>query len=226
MLAVISLERMYSIDCPLRHRALSLSVYKFAIVTPWILAAIVTVIKVLRDYAIIRCSIFFAIVSLSVITPLSVVTMAYCVIWNNQKSRKGNRNHIHETREAKLTKTLFIITAPSLFTWLPFCIFLVVTYFVPVQFLPLVAFYPIKLLQLSSSLVNVIIYPFKITENHEVGLTKILQSVMGLIQVAEIERGDEKDANGSLLASLHQKCLYYKLNIHSTCVHSVLRQHG
>ena len=43
-LAVIALERMYAVGWPLRHRTLSLRAYKFAIVTPWILAATVTTI--------------------------------------------------------------------------------------------------------------------------------------------------------------------------------------
>ena len=51
-------------------------------------------------------------------TPLLVMCTAYCVIWSKQKSPIVNQNHV--AREARLAKTLFIITGASLLTWLPF----------------------------------------------------------------------------------------------------------
>ena len=162
-LAVISLERMYAIGWPLRHRTLSLRAYKFAIVTPWIIAAIVVSIKALQVFTIIKLKSFAVVLVLTVITPLLVMSIAYFVIWRKQRSRMGDRRHI--AREKKLTKTLFMITAASLLTWLPFYILTVVIPFTtPLQPLSSSGFWTIKLLQFSNSLVNVIIYPFRIRE--------------------------------------------------------------
>ena len=46
-LSTISLERMYAIGWPFRHRTLNFRVYMFAIALPWILAAILTSIAIL-----------------------------------------------------------------------------------------------------------------------------------------------------------------------------------
>ena len=51
-LAAISLERMYAVGWPFRHRNLNLRVYMFAIAIPWILAAIFTSIRLLRHLSI------------------------------------------------------------------------------------------------------------------------------------------------------------------------------
>ena len=76
------------------------------------------------------------------------------------KTMMGNQNHV--VRETRLAKTLFIITAASLLTWLPFQIHGLLVYFGGIEIRPY--FYFIKLLQFSNSLVNVIIYPFRISE--------------------------------------------------------------
>lgn len=79
-LAVISLERMYAIGWPFRHRTLRLRSYKFAIVTPWILAATVTAIRVLRDISHTRHTGPIIVTAVSPTTPLLVICSAYCVL--------------------------------------------------------------------------------------------------------------------------------------------------
>ncbi|XP_078363635.1 adenosine receptor A3-like [Oculina patagonica] len=163
-LAFISLERMYAISWPLRHRTLNFRVYVFANVIPWIVAAIFSSLSVMHYLNIItRDSLFYPLV-LFQSTSLLVMCIAYCVIWRKQKSPMGNQNHA--AREARLAKTLFMITGASLLTWLPFQIinllfsFNAFTYFT----YSYATFYTIKFLQFSNSLVNVIIYPFRIPE--------------------------------------------------------------
>ena len=97
--------------------------------------------------------------------PLLVMCIAYHVIWKKQRSSIGNQNHFG-LREARLTKTLFLIAGASLFAWLPFQILNVLTY------LGVTAIFPhlqltvllVRLLQFSNSLVNVVIYPFRMPE--------------------------------------------------------------
>ena len=150
---------MYAVGWPLRHKTLRLRAYKFAIVTPWILAAIVTSIRVLFDNGLMAFTDFQAVISVSPLAPTLVICSAYCVIWWKRKTRMDNRNQQIQ-RETKLAKTLFLITGASLLTWLPFQIVNILeTYGI--------AFFGthiIKLLQFSNSLVNVIIYPFRIPE--------------------------------------------------------------
>ena len=163
-LAVISLERMYAVGWPLRHRTLRMRAYKFAIVTPWILAAIVTSMRVLYDNDLIGLKGYQVFISVSLAAPTLVICSAYCVIWWKRKTRMDNQNQQIQ-RETKLAKTLFLITGASLLTWLPFQILhiwplLVLT----IHSFAFGIFYVIKLLHFSNSLVNVIIYPFRISE--------------------------------------------------------------
>ena len=161
-LAVISLERMYAVGWPLRHRTLRVRAYKFAIVTPWILAAIVMSMRVLYDNYLIGFKGFQVVVSVSLVAPTLVICSAYCVIWWKRKTRMDNQNQQIQ-RETKLAKTLFLITGASFLTWLPFQIINMW----PLLFFKIHSsgiFYIIKLLHFSNSLVNVIIYPFRITE--------------------------------------------------------------
>ena len=162
-LAVISLERMIAIGWPFRHRTLKFRIYICAIVIPWIIAAIPPAILVFKFFNIITQDSFLHLLDLIMVTPLLVMCFAYCVSWKKQKSPMANQNHV--AREAKLAKTLFLITGCSLLTWLPFQILNLFSLRKTVN-LPnlLVTFYFIKLLQFSNSLVNVIIYPFRIPE--------------------------------------------------------------
>ena len=161
-LAVISLERMYAVARPHRHRTLPLRAYKFSIVTPWILAATVASIRVLFDNGLIAPTDFQVVISLSPVAPTLVICSAYCVIWWKRKKRMDDQNQLMQ-RETKLAKTLFLITGASLLTWLPFQIVNMWPFLV-VRIHPFGILFVIKLLQFSNSLVNVIIYPFRISE--------------------------------------------------------------
>ena len=161
-LAVISLERMFAIGWPLSHRTLNFRVYICAIVIPWIIAVIFTILmyagSILDSDSVICLLVLFPT------TPLLVMSVAYYVIWKKQKSRMVNHNHV--IREVKLANTLFIITGASLLTWLPFQILnlsasLHMNANIPhMQLMTLI----VKALQYSNSFVNVIIYPLRIPE--------------------------------------------------------------
>ena len=161
-LAVISLERMHAVGWPLRHRTLRLRAYKFAIATPWILAATVVSIRVFLENGLRTPTDFYVVIPVSPVAPTLVICSAYCLIWWKRRKRMDNQNQQIQ-RETKLAKTLFLITGASLLTWLPFQIFNMLRFF-HVRILPFGILIVIKLLQFSNSLVNVIIYPFRIPE--------------------------------------------------------------
>ena len=79
-LAFISLERMFAIGWPLRHRTANFRVYIFAISIPWIIAAIVTVLTDVYVCIIKRDSVIYLLVFFPA-TPLLVMCVAYFVIW-------------------------------------------------------------------------------------------------------------------------------------------------
>ena len=79
-LAVISLERMFAIGWPLRHRTANFRVYICAISIPWIIAAIFTVLTDVYVYIIKRYSVIYLLVFFPA-TPLLVMCVAYFVIW-------------------------------------------------------------------------------------------------------------------------------------------------
>ena len=160
-LAVISLERMFAIGWPLRHRTANFRVYICAISIPWIIAAIFTVLTDVYVYIIKRYSVIYLLVFFPA-TPLLVMCVAYFVIWRKQKSSICN----HVIREAKLANTLFFITGASVFTWLPFQILiLLVNLQITANFSHLqMTIFIIRVLQYSNSFVNVIIYPLRIPE--------------------------------------------------------------
>ena len=160
-LAVISLERMFAIGWPLRHRTANFRIYICAISIPWIIAAIFTVLTDVYVYIIKRYSVIYLLVFFPA-TPLLVMCVAYFVIWRKQKSSICN----HVIREAKLGNTRFFITGASVFTWLPFQILiLLVNLQITANFSHLqMTIFIIRVLQYSNSFVNVIIYPLRIPE--------------------------------------------------------------
>ena len=163
-LSAISLERMYAISWPFHHRTLTFRVYIFAIAVPWILAAISAFIRLLVYLSIITFESFVYFLILFQGTPLLMMCIAYFVVWKKQPTMMGNQNHV--AREIRLAKTLFIVTGASLLTWLPFQILSLLLYFCDITDFPYIeiTFHTIKFLQNSNSLVNVIIYPFRISE--------------------------------------------------------------
>ena len=163
-LAVISLERMFAVGWPVRHRTVNYRVYVCAISIPWIIAAIFTTSVVLRMLNIIgRENSLYYIVLISGI-PLIAIRVANFVVWKKQKMPFHNQNHIK--REVKLAKTLALLTGISLFTWLPFQILNILFALKVTQNFHLIELttFIIKFLQFSNSFVNVIIYPFRIPQ--------------------------------------------------------------
>lgn len=163
-LAVISLERMFAVGWPVRHRTLNCRVYVCAISIPWIIAAIFTTSVVLRVLDIIgRENSLYHVVLISGI-PLITICVANFVVWKKQKMPFHNQNHIK--REVKLAKTLALVTGTSLFTWLPFQILNILFALKVTQNFHLIelTLFIIKILQFSNSFVNVIIYPFRIPQ--------------------------------------------------------------
>lgn len=156
-LAVISLERLHAIVRPLRHRQLNLRYYNVAIATPWILSLMVTSTRVLQAFFIITAKQFLIVVIFSLSTPLLISCIAYYIIWKKQASRI--HNHVHVRNNAKLSRTLLLITAIFVLSWLPFQVLLIVVYLcISCRRFPIFILFVIKLLQYGNSFINFVIY--------------------------------------------------------------------
>ena len=161
-LAVISLERMFAIVCPLRHRTLTSRNYIYAIAIPWIVAAVFVTVLILYSYEIIKHPSYRFLLLLFQTTPLLTMCVAYFSIWIKRKSTMGIQNH-RAARESKLANTLFLVTGASLLTWTPFQMINNLS-FIEDWRISSTLLYLSKILQFSNSLVNVVIYPFRIPE--------------------------------------------------------------
>ena len=161
-LAVISLERMFAIVCPLRHRTLTSRNYIYAIAIPWMVAAVFVTVLILYSYEIIKHPSYRFLLLLFQTTPLLTMCVAYFSIWIKRKSTMGIQNH-RAARESKLANTLFLVTGASLLTWTPFQVFNNLLSFDRLR-ISLTLLYLSRILQFSNSLVNVVIYPLRIPQ--------------------------------------------------------------
>ena len=159
-LVTISIERLSAIAQPLRHRQLSFSSYVIAIVTPWIISAVLTSSRVMLGigYLVIEQFLYVIIISLS--TPLLVMCISYCTISKKEATR------LHTTfrarREARLSKTVLLITGMFVLTWMPFQVLVIVIHeCATCNSVPVSVVFLIKLLQFSNSVINFFIYCFR-----------------------------------------------------------------
>ena len=162
-LAAISLERLHAIARPLRHRQLTLRSYAIAIATPWIFSLIVSLFYLLSVFSVITNLQFFSGIIISLSTSLLVTCISYCIIWRKQASRiipneAQARNNVH------LNKTLLLITAIFVFSWLPFHVFNIVIHFCASCEFFIVQFYIVKFLHYSNSFMNFLVYCFRMPD--------------------------------------------------------------
>ena len=158
-LVFISLERLKAIAQPLRHRQLALHSYFIAIATPWILSVAVTSSRVLLELAIIDVHQFLSVIIISLSTPLALMCSAYCFIWRKEASRFCHT--LRARSEARLSKTVLLITGIFMLTWVPFQILVIVNFKCATCNVSHAVVLVIKLLQFSNSVLNFFIYCFR-----------------------------------------------------------------
>ena len=106
---------------------------------------------------------FFTVIIISLSTPLLITCTSYFVVWRKQSSRI--QNGVRARREARLSKTLFLITGTFVLTWLPFQVAVVVANLcVPCRKMHIVIVFVLKLLQFSNSFLNFLIYCLRIPD--------------------------------------------------------------
>ena len=202
-LAVISLERMYAVGWPFRHRALNLQAYVVAIAAPWIIAFTMATAEIVLQYVIFQPASFIIFLFICLSTPIVLTSIAYSVIWMKKRSRLVARQ-VQEARDLKLAKTVGLITGAFFITWLPFqIIYLVLNLCISCRDIPPYLIYLIKLLQYGNSVVNIVIYPVRnvdyrnslfqmfsacryFCESHQVGLSTSVEANTSVISFATV----------------------------------------
>ena len=84
-------------------------------------------------------------------------TDSYLVIWRSRKKRISTVRSFRQNQEARFSRTIFLVTAASFITWMPFLYYIIAERVWP-DLTPWSASFFIKLLQYSNSFVNFVIY--------------------------------------------------------------------
>ena len=107
-----------------------------------------------------------SVIIISLSTPLLITCISYCIIWRKQSSRIPNdtqaRKNVH------LNRTLLLITAIFVLSWLPFQVLAAVLNFCiscrRLNKTLIILVYVIKLLHYSNSFMNFLVYCFRMSD--------------------------------------------------------------
>jgi len=164
-LAFISLERMFAMLWPFRHRTVSTGYYHLSVGILWALASFNGIVNVIIDvYRTKRQDGFSYLMATTIICAVMVITGAYLAIWFSIKRSNRFRNNTCRSMEQdrQLAKTLFIVTAFSVVTCLPSGICLAFR-----DYLQNMHSFRVQITfvaQYANSFLNPVIYCFKIPE--------------------------------------------------------------
>ena len=166
-LAIISMERVYAVLWPLRHRTLNTNVYLGGIFFVWaggIFAGVLFNLRVLRVVDSVPATLA---INIPFLFALFAVGASYIVIRNRLRRtlpifESQNRKNVE--RNIKLSKTLFIVIGASLICWLPSTLLYIV-----VRLCPNCISYPVErlimlivtVLHLANSVVNPVLYSYR-----------------------------------------------------------------
>ena len=164
-LALVSLERAFSVLWPIRHRPINSRVYIFSIVFGWAVGLCffaLTLIAIL--YPQVKQEYVFITSNTGLLISQLIMCISYLKIRNRLRaSSPGLDIHGHHQLRAhnlRLSKTLFITIASSLVFWIPGFVVYSTREFCPQCFpLPVVRF--ANAMYLANSMVNPFVYSFR-----------------------------------------------------------------
>ena len=163
-LVLISLERAYALIWPLRHRVASTKGYVCGATFAWITAMFTGALSLLAVYDILDLSYWILASGCAMILCLVTICVSYLAIRTRLNSRAPTIEGAHSRQNeqnAKLSRTLFIVITASLSFWVP-SIVVYCTHYLCFKCVPLLVFQIFNLFSLANSLVNPIIYSFRI----------------------------------------------------------------
>ncbi|XP_078378612.1 melanocyte-stimulating hormone receptor-like [Oculina patagonica] len=165
-LALISLERAYALIWALRHRVASTKGYIYSLAFAWVAGIFVGTFSLLAINDILHSVHFTVIFGCIMVLCLITVCLSYLAIRTRLNSKvpvidaaQNRQNGQHQN--AKLSRTLFVVITASFLFWFPSIVVYCTHYLCFACVSPLV-FYLFNIFRLANSLVNPIIYSFKI----------------------------------------------------------------
>ena len=157
-LLLITLERLYAIAWPVRHRVSSRRTYIVSSVVAWFIA-MATSSFFLLPYMNLTMKTRFFVLLLCYLVPLFSICVAYIAIWAIVKFKD------HGTKkELKLASTVFLVVVLFVLAWTPFMTINVIAYVCRTCSISQNAVYFTKLLHYSNSAFNPLVYGFRIPE--------------------------------------------------------------
>ena len=111
-LLLISLERLYAIGCPVRHRVSSTRSYILAASLSWCLTLIVTVLFAAQKHFTHFPR--FLVLLFCFLVPLIMICFTYITLWLLVKFQKHDSNFWNRNKEIKLSLTIFFVILCSL----------------------------------------------------------------------------------------------------------------
>ena len=168
-LAAISLERMHATFRPFKHRIVKKKMFGVAVATVWITTGLCSGLQVLSSFNSFTIELrrgLLHLYSTYFLFCLLMILVSYSSI--AIKIMYGNQPHHHgaTSRERKLTKTLFIVTAVSLLLTQPYIIFRILRLESSHTFTAILrrTRLSFRFLFWANSLVNPVCYAFRIPE--------------------------------------------------------------
>ena len=163
-LVLISLERLYAIAWPLRLRTTSTRKYIYSAGVVWFLSGLVPVFKLLRVFKLIRERTKSWVTSGHSLACLLLILFAYSLIWIYSRKQDPRLPINRQKQNRKLAKTLFIVTLLSLIAWLPFTVVYALRHDIDILSPGSILFDVMQFLQIGNSLINPVVYCFRMPE--------------------------------------------------------------
>ena len=167
-IAVISLERFHATFRPFRHRLIKRWVYVVAIVVVWVFPVIVLVIQGVELLYFFGYHLYI-MESYCLLCLIGTVVSYTSILFKFRFGAHPQRHCAAALRQRKLTVTLFITTLVSLLLWLPYSIFVFLSW--STDILSSLSFqeyfdlkYSLIFLFFANSLVNPILYTIRMPD--------------------------------------------------------------
>ena len=160
-LLVISLERLYAVRWPFRHRTLITRTYIYSLVFVWVTSVLVPSFNFISFAFVEHGRVIHIIVILIFLVVLILICVGYFLIFLQTTQNIPDGFHQRRIQQnKKLSKTLCIVTFFSLVCWSPFIVMaLAIENSLNLFHSNLVLLF--KVMQYGNSLVNPIVYGFR-----------------------------------------------------------------
>ena len=170
-LLVISLERLYAVRWPFRHRTLSTRTYIYSLVFVWVTGVLIPSFHCISFAFVEHSRVIYIIVTLIVLVVLILICVGYFLIFLQTTQNIPDGFHQRRIQQnKKLSKTLCVVTFFSLICWFPSIVMALAIdytkYYTATTSLNLShslhnLFLLFKVMQYGNSLVNPIVYSFR-----------------------------------------------------------------